>query len=171
MSAGAILNQSPGGGSVPSGLICMWSGAADAIPEGWLLCNGNNNTPDLRNRFIVGAGSTYSVGNTGGSNNVTLTANQLPRHTHRFRFFFFSGPISANDIILTPAGSGGDLDNNPDKQVRKYDWMPVEPDINSTQSQSHENRPPLLRSMLYYERVKYKYFYLIYSAFTKKGVE
>lgn len=69
-------------GSIPSGLIAMWSGASDNIPIGWLLCDGNNNTPDLRNRFIVGAGSTYSVGNTGGSDSVTLTTAQIPSHTH-----------------------------------------------------------------------------------------
>ena len=45
------------GGIVPSGAIIMWSGAANAIPTGYVLCNGSNNTPDLRNRFVVGAGS------------------------------------------------------------------------------------------------------------------
>ena len=71
-------------GSIPSGLIAMWSGASDSIPNGWLLCDGNNNTPDLRNRFIVGAGSSYSVGNTGGSDTVSLNTNQIPAHSHGF---------------------------------------------------------------------------------------
>ena len=62
----------------------MWSGASDAIPSGWWLCDGQNGTPDLRNRFIVGAGSNYVVGNTGGSDTVTLNANQIPSHTHGF---------------------------------------------------------------------------------------
>lgn len=65
-----------------SGIIVMWSGAIDKIPTGWLLCDGTNGTPDLRNRFIVGAGTDYSVGNTGGANNVTLTTTQMPNHTH-----------------------------------------------------------------------------------------
>ena len=65
-----------------SGIIVMWSGAIDKIPTGWLLCDGTNGTPDLRNRFIVGAGTDYSVGNTGGSNNVVLTTAQIPSHTH-----------------------------------------------------------------------------------------
>ena len=72
--------------SIPSGLIAMWSGASDSIPNGWLLCDGNNNTPDLRNRFIVGAGSSYSVGNTGGSDSVTITTEQLPSHNHDHTF-------------------------------------------------------------------------------------
>lgn len=67
---------------VPVGLIAMWSGASSAIPTGWLLCNGTNGTPDLRDRFIVGAGSSYAVGATGGADSVTLTSNQIPSHTH-----------------------------------------------------------------------------------------
>ena len=45
----------------------MWSGSVDAIPTGWVLCNGENNTPDLRNRFIVGAGDEYGAGDVGGT--------------------------------------------------------------------------------------------------------
>jgi microcystin-dependent protein len=67
---------------VPVGLIAMWSGAINAVPSGWRLCDGTNSTPDLRDRFIVGAGSTYAVGNTGGSATVTLNESQIPGHTH-----------------------------------------------------------------------------------------
>lgn len=70
--------------AIPTGVIVMWSGAANAIPAGWVLCNGNNNTPNLVDRFIVGAGSTYSVGATGGSASVTLSTNEMPSHTHTF---------------------------------------------------------------------------------------
>ena len=63
--------------SFPSGGIIMWSGSIASIPSGWVLCNGSNSTPDLRNRFIVGAGSTYAVDATGGSADATL-----PTHTH-----------------------------------------------------------------------------------------
>jgi microcystin-dependent protein len=67
---------------IPSGIILLWSGAISAIPSGWVLCNGSNGTPDLRDRFVVGAGNNYSVNATGGSDSVTLTANQIPSHTH-----------------------------------------------------------------------------------------
>lgn len=67
---------------VPSGFIGMWSGSISAIPSGWFLCNGLNGTPDLRDRFIVGAGSTYAVGDTGGAAQVTLSESQIPAHTH-----------------------------------------------------------------------------------------
>jgi len=73
-----------GGGVIPSGGIIMWSGAVSAIPSGWVLCNGSNSTPDLRNRFVVGAGSTYAVNATGGSDSVTLSTANLPAHNHSF---------------------------------------------------------------------------------------
>lgn len=65
------------GSGFPSGGIIIWSGAANAIPSGWYLCDGLNSTPDLRNRFVVGAGSTYAVGATGGSADAVVVS-----HTH-----------------------------------------------------------------------------------------
>ena len=61
--------------ALPVGAIMLWSGAAAAIPAGWALCNGASGTPDLRDRFVVGAGSTYAVGATGGSANATLVSH------------------------------------------------------------------------------------------------
>ena len=63
--------------SFPSGGIIIWSGSVATIPTGWLLCNGSSSTPDLRNRFVVGAGSTYAVGATGGSADAVVVS-----HTH-----------------------------------------------------------------------------------------
>ena len=60
-----------------SGMIMLWSGSSASIPSGWLLCDGTSSTPDLRNRFVVGAGSTYAVGATGGSANAVVVS-----HTH-----------------------------------------------------------------------------------------
>ena len=65
---------------VPTGGIILWSGAPNAIPTGFVICDGNNSTPDLRNRFVVGAGDTYSVDGTGGAttdsiNISTYTSN------------------------------------------------------------------------------------------------
>jgi hypothetical protein len=77
----------------PSGVIAWWSGSEASIPSGWVLCNGLNGTPDLRDKFVVGSGSHYSKGATGGSSTVTtsatvtiaghaLTAAETPLHTH-----------------------------------------------------------------------------------------
>lgn len=85
--------------AVPTGVILMWSGSIATIPTGWALCDGSNNTPDLRNRFIVGATSdistgvtfnadtgvvsgAYAPGNTGGSVAHQLTIAEMPAHTH-----------------------------------------------------------------------------------------
>lgn len=67
---------------VPPGGIIMWSGSVVNIPNDWALCDGTNGTPDLRDRFIVGVGSTYAPGDTGGSNSVTLTESDIPAHGH-----------------------------------------------------------------------------------------
>lgn len=85
---------------VPRGVITMWAGATNAVPSGWALCDGNNGTPNLKDRFIVGAGQSYGVGNTGGSITQTpsvwtnaagtgiqvagtaITEAQMPWHTH-----------------------------------------------------------------------------------------
>jgi hypothetical protein len=61
--------------SFVSGMILLWSGSTGSIPSGFVLCNGSNSTPDLRDRFVVGAGNSYSVGATGGSNTGTDTVN------------------------------------------------------------------------------------------------
>ena len=66
---GSNLSSVPG---VPVGGIIMWSGATNNIPSGWALCDGNNSTPDLRDKFIVGAGSSYAVDATGGSATDTV---------------------------------------------------------------------------------------------------
>ena len=65
--------------TVPPGLISLWSGSVASIPSGWAICDGTNGTPNLRDRFVVGAGSTYAVDATGGSANAIAVS-----HTHTF---------------------------------------------------------------------------------------
>ena len=69
------IGAAPAVAGVPTGAIMMWSGESTAIPTGWVLCNGENNTPDLRDRFVVGAGNSYAVGATGGSSTTTLVGD------------------------------------------------------------------------------------------------
>jgi hypothetical protein len=82
-ASGQVL-LSAGGSTTPTwgnmfvaGMIMLWSGSSATIPSGWVLCDGTNSTPDLRNRFVVGATSTYAVGATGGSANAIVVS-----HTH-----------------------------------------------------------------------------------------
>ncbi len=67
---------------IPDGGIIMWSGAIEEIPDGWLLCDGQNGTPDLRDRFIVGAGNEYTENDTGGEANTHLDITNVPYHAH-----------------------------------------------------------------------------------------
>lgn len=93
LTVGAITNA-----HVPSGVICMWSGSVASIPTGWYLCNGSNGTPDLRDKFVIGAkqddsgtaktnveGSLTQSGGSKDAVNVshTHTASVTdPGHTH-----------------------------------------------------------------------------------------
>jgi hypothetical protein len=79
---GIIGVQATSGATIPAGLISMWSGSIGSIPSGWYLCDGSNGTPNLTDRFIIGAGSSYAVNGTGGVSSVTLTTNNMPAHTH-----------------------------------------------------------------------------------------
>jgi hypothetical protein len=65
------------GTTIPLGVISLWYGSIGSVPTGWYLCDGTNGTPDLRNKFVVGAGSTYSVAATGGSTDAIVVS-----HTH-----------------------------------------------------------------------------------------
>jgi len=65
------------GSGFPSGGIIMWSGSIASIPSGWYLCDGNNGTPNLKDRMVIGAGNLYAVNATGGSKDAIVVS-----HTH-----------------------------------------------------------------------------------------
>lgn len=68
--------------SIPKGTILPWYGKSLDIPDGFALCDGTKGTPDLRNRFLVGAGSNYALGDTGGEDQVKLSGTQIGNHYH-----------------------------------------------------------------------------------------
>lgn len=87
----AIISDSVGTALMPVGGIIMWSGSIGAIPASWALCDGTGGTPDLRDRFIVGAGTTYAVGASGGeathnhagqTGGHALLESEMPSHYH-----------------------------------------------------------------------------------------
>ncbi len=87
---------------LPKGSIIMWSGAIATVPSGWALCNGNNGNaingvtiPDLRDRFVMGAGNIYAVGITGGATSL----NKIPAHSHTV-----SGSTTPNSVGHTHTG-------------------------------------------------------------------
>jgi hypothetical protein len=91
LSAGGSTTPTWGSG-FPSGGIIIWSGSSASIPSGWLLCDGSSSTPDLRNRFVVGATSTYAVGATGGSADAIVVSHTHtatvtdPGHLHTYNY-------------------------------------------------------------------------------------
>ena len=114
------------------GMIIMWNSTVASIPTGFVLCDGNNNTPDLRGKFIVGhhpSNGDYDINDTGGAETVTLTVNQIPSHKHVTTFDghkFFPGDGSTS---IGFGGAGG------------YPATVFNMD-NTGGGQSHENRPP-----------------------------
>jgi len=140
-----------GYGTIPVGGIIMWSGSANEVPDGWALCDGRTisgkTTPNLKGKFIVGydpADSDYNaVGKTGGERAVTLTAAQMPKHTHT---------SSAKTVGYTAAF-------NSSKEAATYDDSSKnngKKDIKSGEAgggQAHENRPPYY-AMCFIMRVK-----------------
>lgn len=129
------------GVAIPSGVIVMWSGTTSNIPTGWDLCDGQNNTPDLRERFIVGAGGDnssvagttgYTPGSTGGANAVTLDISQIPQHNHN--------PSGYNYFLVGNGDFGGDPRiGSADKT---YSFQFSSETSYKGGSGSHENRPP-----------------------------
>lgn len=104
---GAIKRYVAGnaGGSIPPGGIIVWSGAADAVPSGWVLCDGNNGTPDLRDRFVLGAGTAHAVGEAGGEETHKLTVSEMPSHSHSVKAVK-SGSSSAKSYCISQTYGG-----------------------------------------------------------------
>lgn len=132
---------------IPTGGIIIWSGSVGSIPSGWLLCNGSGGTPNLTDRFIVGAGNSYGVGATGGADTVTLTTAQMPSHTHSM----VSAGSHQHYVMEVSRGEEGN--DGSDQSVGSYTEGGTQKytnfagdhthTINSAGSGgSHENRPP-----------------------------
>ena len=102
------------GNAFVAGMIMLWSGSSATIPSGWLLCDGSNSTPDLRNRFVVGATSTYAVGATGGSADAIVVSHTHtitdPGHSHSYQLATTLIPNSGsatNCLTQTTASTTG----------------------------------------------------------------
>jgi hypothetical protein len=87
-------------GILPIGGIIIWKGNVASIPSGFVLCNGANGTPDLRGRFVIGAGGTYSVNATGGAATINIA------HTHTVPYTS-TAPAHTHAVISGTIGSDG----------------------------------------------------------------
>jgi hypothetical protein len=110
LSAGGS-NTPTWGNAFVAGMIMLWSGSSATIPTGWLLCDGSSSTPDLRNRFVVGAGSTYAVNATGGSADAIVVSHTHtatvtdPGHNHTVGISPISDSGTGSPNRMTDSGS------------------------------------------------------------------
>jgi len=122
--------------SFVTGMIIMFTGST--APSGWALCDGTNGTPDLRARFIVGMGngsgagnSNYSIGNTGGAEQVTLNVNQIPSHDHN---------VDTYNEFASQHGTWATESGYRQVHLGGTRRKPITSDTGG--GQAHENRPP-----------------------------
>lgn len=113
--------------TIPAGAILIWSGQPNQVPAGWALCNGTNGTPDLRDRFVVGAGSGYLVGANGGEAQHTLAIAELPSHNHSM-----GSMMRTNGLTSLAQGGLGMYYSLTLAQATDY----------TGGGEPHENRPP-----------------------------
>ena len=152
---------------IPVGGIIMWSGTIANIPAGWNLCNGSNGTPDLRNKFIVGAhsdlsgeaktsvegsstftqtGGNISHGHGGSTQATTLSSNQIPAHTHTYKDSYF---IEVHNPGVGAGGAIGGIDyvgptqykgsGDSDNDNTRVYWRNGTTNANSTNGASHDH--------------------------------
>ena len=155
--------------SIPKGTILPWYGKSSDIPEGFALCDGTKGTPDLRNRFLVGAGSNYALGDTGGEDQVTLTGTQIGNHYHYWGYYYrrkvgkhqYSGlnivcfgKSIVTSFVYAPFPSGdkklsafpGEMDtshssSSSDFASEKMSYI-TSYAVGTAAQEAHENRPP-----------------------------
>ena len=130
--------------AVPKGMIFMWYGNAKDVPPGWAICDGNNGTPDLTGRFVVGAKSgDFNPNDKGGSRGVSLTENQIPKHNHEI---FGDDEL---DTGATKTRDYGSYDASSDKSGKSA-WFQTS---YTGSNKEHENRPPF-KALYYIMKVK-----------------
>lgn len=121
LTAGNLSANLPSGTDLArTNMIVLWNGLSSSVPAGWHICDGTNGTPDLRDRFVVGAGNTYAYGNTGNANTGStdpsggitvaghaLTIAEMPVHNHTFWTggYGFHSAVSGGYSSLINGGS------------------------------------------------------------------
>ena len=138
---------SQGSSNCPNGTILPYAGALNKLPYGWYLCDGSNGTPDLRDRFLAGAGASYWPGMTGGEAYHVLSQAELPAtagHINGYVAVGYTGydwigsnlPFNPGDYDAWIGAEGGDVG-------MKTFFKSINSVLsNGGLNQPHENRPP-----------------------------
>lgn len=136
-----LIRYSRESSTLPKGSIIPWFGKLADIPAGYALCDGTNGTPDLRDRFIVGAGKSYKLSDIGGENTHILTVDEMPKHNHRTSNYL--------DEFGFDVGDGNSIHSESVKnRICIGDNAPCADFVVSAitgtrgQDKAHENRPP-----------------------------
>lgn len=127
-TANVNSNLPAGYGLVPAGTIMLWYGSSGSVPAGYSLCDGGTHnsyvTPNLQNQFVVGAGSGFAQGSSGGSSSTitgstdpltaggaytilghSLTVAELPVHGHTMWTGGFAGATGSGIVTLLNSGT------------------------------------------------------------------
>jgi hypothetical protein len=124
----------------PRGIIVMWSGSMEEIPLGWSLCDGTKGTPDLRDRFVIGAGTSRHIGIRGGSYNHS---HKQESHTHRVTL-----PRVRTNVVRIPYGQRDNLGSHSYKTYRQRDYAGSQTFNSSTataKKQTARHLPPYFK--------------------------
>ena len=120
-------------------------GRESSIVEGWALCNGNNGTPNLSKKFIVGHDETdvsyNTIGKNGGEASVRLTGSHIPLHSHSFNV--------ATDGF---GGTVGSFYSRRANVVGSEDKILNVFTSSSGGSEAHDNIPPY-RALVYIKKI------------------
>ena len=136
---------------MPKGTIVAYNGESN-IPHGWAVCDGSNNTPDLKGRFILGSSNTKKLGSKGGLERVILNINEMPSHNHNARTkpsgSHIHGIATRQDDYNTNGGAGPSYGRDNGSYARRHNTQnggnhnhSLVVDKNGG-NQSHENMPP-----------------------------
>src|SRR5699024_9335143 len=153
----------PGSIEGSKGIITMWSGDLGDLPDGWVLCDGSNDTPDLRDRFILGASNNSDIGDKGGSHSKTLLDSNLPPHRHDFD----TDSAGNHDHEIRYEAMGGDINISPTgyKLLRRRssedDYSGTNKATDSTGSHTHSGQTDLTGSGSSFD-IRPKYYMLAF---------
>jgi len=137
----------PKGWSPVHGIICMWSGSRSTIPDGWVECDGQNGTPDMRMKFPYGGSASYPPGTSAGRwSHTHHFTSWTDQHTHSGSAQSNTDNLNSGDEILSDAPNGH-LDS---QSAGHGHALSIDPDTHSHYCEAgYQDHTPPFRSLLF----------------------